>query len=562
MSYLVLARKYRPKTFAEVVGQEVLTKTLRGAIREHRVGHAYLFCGPRGTGKTTAARIFAKALNCERGPTPDPCGACARCLAIDAGNDVDVIEIDAASNTSVDNVRDLREQVAYVPMSARFKVYIIDEVHMLSKAAFNALLKTLEEPPPHVKFLFATTEPEKLPDTIVSRCQLLRLGLFSEEEIAARLAQILAAEAIEPGEGVPAALARLARGSMRDALSITDQLLALVGSRPTLEDVQRLAGPSDLEALERLLLAVEHGDRAGVLAALGPEQGSESEVALGLLHLLRGSLHAALGQGTQLFPDFVARSAELAARAERLGPERLTAWMEELLACRERMANVDEHARLLLELCLFELCRPATTLPLAELEERLLALEQRLGAAPAAAPAPAPPPAVATVEPTATLTPVQKATRTPRPAVPVSAPKAPSAPSAMAGTPATEQARPAATKPPAPQKPSAGRAAWERFLAEIEGESAELARVLRRRGRLVAERDSEVRVRVDRPRGEERALLDAPDSRTRCERAFERALGRSVVVVWEDTAERQTGERDPFTRQVADLFGGQIEDKP
>ena len=187
MSAEVWYRKWRPRAFADLAGQDAVVRTLTNAVKSGKFAHAYLFSGPRGTGKTTAARIFAKALNCERGPAPDPCGECERCRAIDAGNDVDVIEIDAASNTSVENVRDLREQVAYVPMNARFKVYIIDEVHMLSKAAFNALLKTLEEPPPHVKFLFATTEPEKVPDTIISRCQLLRLGLFSEEEIAARL---------------------------------------------------------------------------------------------------------------------------------------------------------------------------------------------------------------------------------------------------------------------------------------------------------------------------------------------------------------------------------------
>src|SRR6185295_14423671 len=161
MTYLVLARKYRPRVFSDVVGQEVATATLRGAIAEGRIGHAYLFCGPRGTGKTTTARIFAKALNCEKGPAPDPCGTCERCLAADSGSEIDIIEVDAASHTGVDYVREMREQAAYMPLRARFKIYLIDEVHMLSKGAFNALLKTLEEPPPHVKFLFATTELER-----------------------------------------------------------------------------------------------------------------------------------------------------------------------------------------------------------------------------------------------------------------------------------------------------------------------------------------------------------------------------------------------------------------
>jgi len=174
MSYLVLARKYRPRTFADMVGQETVTQVLKGAIHEGRIGHAYLFCGPRGTGKTTTARILAKALNCERGPTIEPCLQCERCLGIEAGSEVDVVEIDAASHTSVDNVRDLKEQVAYAPMRARYKVWIIDEVHMLSKSAFNAFLKPLEEPPPHVKFLFATTDPQKVLETVLSRVQVLK----------------------------------------------------------------------------------------------------------------------------------------------------------------------------------------------------------------------------------------------------------------------------------------------------------------------------------------------------------------------------------------------------
>ena len=542
MSYLVLARKYRPRTFAEVVGQEVLTRTLQGAIREDRVGHAYLFCGPRGTGKTTAARIFAKALNCELGPLPDPCGECQRCLAIDAGSDVDVVEIDAASHTGVDNIRDLREKAAYAPMGARFKVYIIDEVHMLSKGAFNALLKTLEEPPPHVKFLFATTEPGKVPDTILSRCQLLRLGLFREEVIVGLLEKILSSEGIEASEGVTPALARLARGSMRDALSITDQLLALVGSRPTLEDVHRMAGPSNLERVESLLAAIEQGDRELLFDTLGPEQGDEADLVDELLRSLRGSLVCALcGPESKLFSDFEARHESLAARAQRLGTERLQIWMEELLACRERMEGAFDHARLILELTLLDLCREESSLPLAELEQRLLTLEGRLTTgADVLQPRPAP-----------------ESKARPEPEPPRRAPVS----QAASPVPVSGGAAPRSTRATrATRAPASGRAGWEDFLARLEAEEPALARVFARCGKLVEAEESRLRVRMTRLGDDDRGLLDAPRSSVAWERALAQAYGREMELVLEDTARRQPGASDAFTRQVADLFSGHIEE--
>ena len=290
MSYLVLARKYRPRSFAEVAGQDVVTRTLQGAIAEDRIGHAYLFHGPRGTGKTTSARLYAKALNCAKGPIAEPCGVCERCLAFDAGTEADLIEIDAASNTGVDHVRALRDQAAYVPLSARFKVFLVDEVHMLSKAAFNALLKTLEEPPPHVKFLFATTELHKVPDTVVSRCQVLQLSPLTEELIRGRLDEVFAQEGIAAGEGVTAELARRARGGIRDALSLADQLLALVGREPTFEDMQRLAGDDSAEIVRAVIAAVLAGDKRQLLTALPEREGDEPA----LLDALRDHLRTAV----------------------------------------------------------------------------------------------------------------------------------------------------------------------------------------------------------------------------------------------------------------------------
>ena len=324
-SYQVLARKYRPKTFGDIAGQEVLTKVLQGAIREDRVGHAYLFAGPRGTGKTTTARVLAKALICERGPAPEPCGECEHCRDVDALNHLDVHEIDAASNTSVEDVRTLREQVAYTPMRARYKVYIVDEVHMLSKSAFNAFLKTLEEPPPHVVFLFATTEPHKVLDTVLSRCQVLHLSLIPEEVIAARIADIFEREDVQCEEGVPLEIGRLARGSLRDALSFCDQLLALVGSAPSLADVQRVGGDGEGRADELLDLAAA-GERAALLLALPDEEGGEAHLLDLCLESLRASLMDVLrGDGAPPSP-LAAGTEELrrrrAERARKLGPER------------------------------------------------------------------------------------------------------------------------------------------------------------------------------------------------------------------------------------------------
>jgi DNA polymerase-3 subunit gamma/tau len=270
MAYTVLARKYRSRTFEEVIGQEPIATTLVNAIKTGRIHHGYLFTGSRGVGKTSMARILAKALNCQKyeAPTVTPCCECDVCRSIAEGQDVDVLEIDAASNTGVDNIRELRSNTAYRPARARFKVYIIDEVHMLSTGAFNALLKTLEEPPEHVKFILATTEVQKVPATIQSRCQRFNFRNIPAEAIARRLAEIAAAEGAQVEEAVVQRVARLAAGSMRDALSILDQLLSVSPKKLQIKVLDEILPPPQNERVVTLLEHAAAGDAAAVLTEL------------------------------------------------------------------------------------------------------------------------------------------------------------------------------------------------------------------------------------------------------------------------------------------------------
>lgn len=553
MSYLVLARKYRPKTFSEVVGQEVLTRTLAGAIEAGRIGHAYLFCGSRGTGKTTTARIFAKALNCERGPRPDPCGECERCLAADAGTDVDIVEIDAASHTGVDHVRELREQANYAPLRARFKIYVVDEVHMLSRAAFNALLKTLEEPPPHVKFLFATTEPNKLPDTIISRCQVLRLSPLPEALIKKRLDEVLAAEGVRPERGLSAEIARRARGGMRDALSMTDQLLALVGDEPRIEDLVRLGGPGGREELDALLERVFAGDGAGLLAALPEFEGGEGELIDSLLSHVRDSLVLAVAgpdaPHVEASPETRRRMAE---RGREVGVERLELVLEELIVARERLRTLPQHGRTILESALLSLARPGARVPLAELVDRLAALEARLAAGGASA-------AGGGRMPGDTLEPNT-----------ASASSGHAGGSAgRAGSPTTE----ATNRPPEPSRSGRGlrrgrarpapgtvEETWQRFLEALAERAGALGEVYLRRARLVELGGGRGVVRLSRLTEQERALALDVRNRKLAARTLSDVVGGPVELSIEDASGVRPGDRDPFTRKVADLFGGRIED--
>lgn len=264
--YVVVARRYRPQTFAELIGQEHVAQALSNAIATNRVGHAYLFTGARGVGKTSAARILAKALNCEKGPTPVPCNECDICRSIGAGEDIDVLEIDGASNRGIDEIRQLRQNVNVRPSRARYKIYIIDEVHMLTREAFNALLKTLEEPPEHVKFIFCTTEATKIPITILSRCQRFDFAGILTGSIRERLRQIVAAEGVDADPDALEVLARRAAGSMRDSQSLLEQLLAFSPGRITLAEVHGMLGTAGDERLAGLADCLVKHDAAGALA--------------------------------------------------------------------------------------------------------------------------------------------------------------------------------------------------------------------------------------------------------------------------------------------------------
>ena len=358
-SYQVVARRYRPQTFSELIGQEIVARALSNAIETNRVGHAYLFTGARGVGKTSCARIFAKALNCVNGPTTHPCLKCDSCVEVALGDDIDVLEIDGASNRGVDEIRQLRQNATISPTRSLYKIYIIDEVHMLTREAFNALLKTLEEPPARVKFILCTTEPNKIPITILSRCQRFDFSGISCHSIVKRLSQIVQQEGASVEDGVFEILARRANGSMRDAQSLLEQLLSFAPRRISQSDVHCMFGSVDDDNIFVLLDVILHGNASRVFELLGnfANQGVDFGILIEqIIGVYRDLLVIGCGCGAdELMYSSIGRLPEIRRLAENLGVRRILATLQILEQASQRM-RISPQSRIIAELTLVRLC--------------------------------------------------------------------------------------------------------------------------------------------------------------------------------------------------------------
>ena len=387
-----LYRRHRPQSFGEVVGQEHIVRTLSNAVEKGRVHHAYLFVGSRGTGKTSMAKILARSLNCVQGPTLEPCGECEPCRTIAAGTSLDVIEMDAASNRSVDDIRELRDRVGYAPAAGRWKVYILDEAHMLTKEAWNAFLKTLEEPPPNTAFVLATTEPQKVMATIVDRCQRFDFQRPSLEQIAVVIRRVATAEEIQIDDGATALISRSASGSFRDALGTLDQLVAFGGESVTTDEVVELLGVADAELLFDTTDALANEDAKAALEAverLARSGRDPGQFARDLIAHLRQLLVArATGEVPESFTVTVAQPERLAGQAKGIDDAKLMGAIEALSAAVAAMREGDD-PRLTLEVALLKVATPSLDASREALLRRIESLESRLsggGAAGEAAP--------------------------------------------------------------------------------------------------------------------------------------------------------------------------------
>jgi DNA polymerase-3 subunit gamma/tau len=513
MSYLVLARKYRPRSFGEMAGQDHVVRTLSNALKSGHLAHAFLFTGPRGVGKTTSARLVAKCLNCVNGPTAEPCGVCTPCVEIAEGRAVDVVEIDAASNNGVDNVRDIVEAVKYRPARDRFKVFVVDEVHMLSTGAFNALLKTLEEPPEHVKFVLATTDVRKVPETIVSRCQRFDFRRLTQQQIVDQLRKVADAEGLRVSDAALGLVARAAEGGMRDALSMLDQVRAACGEAADDAAVAEAVGAVDAGAVARLAAAVVRRDGAAALAeieGLHARGHDMKRVAEELVRHLRNVVVAKLVPQAPLdLPD--ADRREVLAQAEAAPAPQLTRLFD--LAQRAVAdVRVAEQPRYALEVALLKACFLA---PGADVQDLVARLEAMGGGAGLPHPDPVPQRGRggrdATGTPTANSTPTPTSTST-------GTPTSNATPTANA----TANSTPASPPPhDDPSAPAADR--WRAAVADVERSSPQIANALKQ-AVLLALTEGEISLRV--PPGMAFSSIDR--RRAEVEAAFAHFFGRPV----------------------------------
>ena len=503
MAYVALYRTWRPQDFDDLVGQAPIKKALTNALETGRISHAYLFAGPRGTGKTSTARILAKALNCEKGPTPHPCNQCENCREITEGTSGDVIEIDAASNRGIDEIRKIREQVYFAPVSSRYKVYIIDEVHMITTDAFNALLKTLEEPPEHVVFILATTEPQKILNTILSRCQRFDFRRATVDEIATHLAKVAEGSHIQADPEALRLIAIQADGGLRDALSLLDQC-SIMADRVTEETVRQVLGLVGREKLRELIIRIGHKDLAGALDTLGQllEQGKETEQILGeMMEYFRALL---LFQADREYQEIYLTDTReaLEQTAALFTPSQIVASVERLHeAVKESKYSLRK--KIVGELCLFDLCQnsgnteAALLARIESLEKQVAALEQGgLSAVPAARQA----------------APIQS--------VPAPLPVHP-APSAGIVSPVRKEPLPAVAPPvkPAGRQAQDPRAAFARMAAAVRKEDIRPIQPAAPAAEVVASRP------VPAARPEPAAASPAVPSREPCFDGSGRALG-------------------------------------
>ena len=465
VSYQVFARKYRPQNFDSVIGQEHITQTLKNAIEQNRLAHAYLFVGPRGTGKTSTARILAKALNCVKGPTVNPCGVCDVCREIAQGNSLDVLEIDGASNNGVEQVRELRENVRFAPTRGKYKIYIIDEVHMLTSAAFNALLKTLEEPPEHVKFVFATTEPQKVLPTILSRCQRFDLRRIPAPLISKHLQHIAGEEKFTLDDAAAQAIAKGAEGGLRDAESMLDQLVAFCGDKITEQDVLSIFGFTAQQTVSNLCGLILEGDSPQALGMVHDQAESGKDLARLMSDLISHLRDLLIAKAD---PDGVKEElgeealTALRSQAEKITMDRLLELIEQFAAAETRMKWAP-NKKLHFEIAVIKAIQTLGQTTLTEIIDTLAVLrgggDPKLPApkqqsvprpAPAKPPQPAPDP-VAAPAPASRKISIDLA---PKPPEPVAEP----APAAI---------QPAVQKEPAKPEPVAGTDIWPALLAEI-----------------------------------------------------------------------------------------------